>query len=110
MVSRGAIRVSGDGGSYRVRRARHRTPASASRIAGPSLAEDYWQMSPRRAQPHVVLFLQHLLCKSWQFGHDEELHVQLPLSQVRLLVHTCPHEPQLLLSVCSATHTPVQFV
>jgi hypothetical protein len=67
------------------------------------------QAKPRIEQPHVVLFLQHF-CKSWQLGHDDELHEQLPLWQVRLFVHACPHDPQLLLSVCSATHAPLQFV
>jgi hypothetical protein len=68
-------------------------------------------MRPRRAQPHVVLFLQHLVGDSpLQLGQFDEMHVQLPLWHVRLFVHTCPHEPQLLLSVCSATQTPLQFV
>jgi hypothetical protein len=67
-------------------------------------------MRPRNAQPQVVLFLQHLLCSAWQPGHDDELHEQLPLWQVRLFVHTCPHAPQLLLSLCSATHAPLQLV
>ena len=67
-------------------------------------------MSPRKAQPQVVLFLQHLLWRPPQPGHDEELHEQLPLWQVRLFVQTCPHEPQLLLSLCSATHAPLQLV
>jgi hypothetical protein len=62
------------------------------------------------AQPQVVLFTQHLVWSPWQAGHDEELHWQLPLSHTRLFVHTCPQEPQLLLSVCSATHAPLQFV
>ena len=66
-------------------------------------------MSPRRAQPQVVLFLQHLVSRIWQLGHDEELHWQLPLSHTRLFVQACPQEPQLLLSVCSATHVPLQL-
>ncbi len=58
-----------------------------------------------------MLFLQHLTGDSpLQPGQFDEMHVQLPLWHVRLLLHTCPHEPQLLLSVCSATQTPLQFV
>ena len=67
-------------------------------------------MRPRKAQPQVVLFLQHLFCRFPQAGHEEELHEQLPLWQVRLFVQTWPHEPQLLLSLCSATHAPLQLV
>ena len=57
-----------------------------------------------------MLFLQHLLCKSPQLGHDDELHEQVPLWQVRLFVHACPHEPQLLLSDCSLTQVPLQLL
>jgi hypothetical protein len=57
-----------------------------------------------------VLFLQHRFCRTGQLGHPDETHVQVPLWQLRLLAHACPHEPQLLLSVCSATHTPLQLV
>jgi hypothetical protein len=57
----------------------------------------------------VLLFLQHLFFKNPQSGHDEELHVQLPFWQA-LLVHAWPHEPQLLMSVCSLTQVPLQFV
>jgi hypothetical protein len=69
-------------------------------------------MRPRSAQPHCVsLFLQHLVGDSpLQLGQFDAMHVQLPLEQVRLFAQTCPHEPQLLLSVCSATQTPLQFV
>jgi hypothetical protein len=38
------------------------------------------------------------------------LHEQLPLWQTRLFVHAWPHEPQLLLSLCSATQAPLQLV
>jgi hypothetical protein len=60
-------------------------------------------MRPRRAQPHEVLLLQHLVSRIGQLGHDEELQVQVPLSQTRLLPQTWPHAPQLLLSLCSLT-------
>jgi hypothetical protein len=43
-------------------------------------------------------------------GHEFELQVQLPLWQTRLLVQACPHEPQLLLLVCSLTQAPLQLV
>ncbi len=57
-----------------------------------------------------MLFLQHVLLRGGQLGHDEELHWQLPPVQTRLFVHACPHEPQLLLLVDSLTHAPLQFV
>jgi hypothetical protein len=50
-----------------------------------------------------VLFLQHLVERPEQLGQSDELHVQVPLSQTRLFVQAWPHEPQLLLSVCSLT-------
>jgi hypothetical protein len=77
---------------------------------GPARPASYRQMSPRKAQPQVVLLMQHLISSDWQPGHDDELHWQLPLSHTRLFVHACPQEPQLLLSVCSATQAPLQFV
>ena len=62
------------------------------------------QPRPRKEQPQVVLFLQHLLLSSGQPGQLPELQVQVPVVQTRLFVHACPHEPQLALSVCSLTH------
>jgi hypothetical protein len=68
------------------------------------------QSKPRNAQPHDVLLLQHFVDRPEQLGQSPELHVQLPLSQTRLFVQTFPHEPQLLLSVCSFTHVAPQPV
>jgi hypothetical protein len=51
--------------------------------------------------------LQHGDSSTGQLGQSLELHVQLPLSQTRLLVQACAHEPQLFLSVCSFTHAPL---
>lgn len=58
-----------------------------------------------RKHPQDVLLLQqpprshegHLL--AWQ--------VHEPLEHCRLFVQACPHEPQLLLSLCSFTHVPL---
>jgi hypothetical protein len=85
-------------------------PSTEGSIYGRLLQGAYKQARFRIAQPHVVLFLQHRFCSTGQLGHDDETHVQVPLWQLRLFPHTCPHEPQLLLSVCSATHTPLQLV
>jgi hypothetical protein len=62
------------------------------------------QPRPRKLQPQVVLFWQHWNWSSGQLGQSPELHVQVPLSQTRLFVQTCPHEPQSLLLVDSLTH------
>jgi hypothetical protein len=67
-------------------------------------------MRPRKAQPQVVPFLQHVFIKSPQLGQIELLHVQLPLSHRAPLEQTFPQEPQLLLSLCVATHAPLQLV
>jgi hypothetical protein len=85
------------------------TLASAHGIALAVARSSYWQERFRNAQPQVLLPLQHLFCRNWQLGQDDELHVQLPFWQA-LLVHAWPHEPQLLMSVCSLTQVPPQFV
>ena len=63
--------------------------------------------SPKKLHPHAVLLLQHGNSRIGQLGQLEELQLHVPLAHTRELVHTCPHDPQLLPFVCSFTHAPL---